>query len=227
MPIKKTSNNDKEISFMLEEYATLRELKINLDNKGDNRVNFFLATISGASVALGLLNQLTLPVELLFFLNASVFVGILFLGNITFARMVERHSRNIEYERGMNRVRRYFVDKYPSIEKYMFLPLYDDKPRFGYTLFDFKEKRWGITGLAPLVGIINSIVATVGVVVFARMVLLFPVLWSYGVGLLVFLIMAYSQYRYLVNRMKRKQISSDVHFPNPTNIKDLNSYGRR
>lgn len=116
MKPKKVPSNDNEISFMLEEYTTLRELKISLDSKGENRVNFYLATISGASVALGLLNQLSIPLELLYFLNAAVFIGILILGNITFARMVERTTRNTEYERGMNRIRRYFVDNYPNIK---------------------------------------------------------------------------------------------------------------
>jgi hypothetical protein len=116
--MKKQSKIDTEESatdFMLAEYATLRELRLNLDSLGESRMNFYLAVISGSVVGLGLLNQLSALAKTIFFINAAVIVGLLFLGSITFVRMLQRTVNIVEYTRGMNRIRRYFSEKNPDI----------------------------------------------------------------------------------------------------------------
>jgi len=204
---------------MLAEYNTLRELRQSLDTVGENRVNFFLATASGSVVGLALINQLSVQVEILFFLNGAVFVGLFSLGLITFARMVERSVNIILFTRGMNRIRRYFSDRHPAIERYLWLPVYDDKPSLKATLFDFKARRWSLTGLPPMVAIINSIITTVGSVILARIALNIVIEWSLIIGVGAFLLAMTFQYRYYSNRVQAKRQSTLINFPSPQKVK--------
>ncbi len=212
---KASPSEDKVVDFMLEEYATLREMRLSLDSLGESRVNFFLATISGAIVGLALINQLASYVEIIFFINGAIFVGLLLFGLVTFARMVERTVKNTSYSRGMNRIRRYFVEKHPEIEPYLWLPTSDDKPSFGYAVYNFKTKRLGLTGLAPMVAIINSIIATVGIVILMTIVLATPIFLTLLIGTIAFILVAATHYRYLVKRMKKMKEVIEVRFPSP------------
>jgi len=121
-------SEERASEFMLAEYATLRELRLSLDSLGESRMNFYLAAISGSVVGLGLLNQLSALSKTTFFINAAVIVGLFFFGTITFARMLQRTVKIVEYTRGMNRIRRYFAEKNPDITQYLWLSLYDDRP---------------------------------------------------------------------------------------------------
>ncbi len=207
--------------FMLAEYATLRRLHLGLGSLGENRVNFFLASISGSVVGLGLINQLSALAETVYFINGAVIVGLFFFGLITFARMIERTVKMTEYTRGMNRIRRYFVDKYPNIKQYLSLSLYDDTPAFEYRTFNFQTRRFSLTGLASMVGVINSIIATTGIVILARVVFILPAAWSVLIGMLTFLLITLAHYRYLVNRMRQKRDVMEVRFPTPYKMSEF------
>jgi hypothetical protein len=207
--------SEEAADFMLAEYTTLRELRLSLDSLGETRVNFFLATISGTVVGLGLINQLSGQLEIVFFINAAVFIGLLLFGLITFARMVERHASIIEYTRGMNRIRRFFAEKHPDIKPYLWLSIYDDKPSLGYAIYNRETRRLGLTGLAPMVGVINSIIATVGTSSFVRLVLVMPVVWCLLIGIVIFLLVILAQYKYLVDRMKQKRDTTEIRFAAP------------
>lgn len=204
------------INFLLAEYTTLRELRQNLDSLGESRVNFFLATVSGVIVGLALINQMPGEKEIIYFINGAAFIGLFWLGLITFTRMVERSINLVLYMRGMNRIRRYFVDRNLSIEKYLWLPKYDDKPSLGYGMYNPKLKRWSLTGLPPMMALINSILATVGAVMLARVVFNILSGWTLLIGVASFLIVLSSQYRYYANRVKRKRDETEIHFPTPT-----------
>ena len=220
--MKTQSNSETEESateFMLAEYATLRDLRLSLDSLGENRMNFYFAVISGAVVGLGLFNQLSGLAKTVFFINAAVIVGLLLLGSITFVRMLHRSVNIVEYTRAMNRIRHYFSDKNPDITPYLWLSprfsLYDDRPRLGYKVFDFQTRRLKLTGLAPMVGIINSIIATLGIVILTSTVFTLPVVWSVLIGLFTLLLILIAHYTYLVNYLKQKRDELEVRFPTP------------
>jgi hypothetical protein len=217
--LPKIDTEESATDFMLAEYATLRELRLSLDSLGESRMNFYLAVISGSVVGLGLLNQLSGLAKTIFFINAAVIVGLLFLGSITFVRMLQRTVNIVEYTRGMNRIRRFFSEKNPDITPYLWLSsrfsLYDDRPRIGYKVFDFQTRRLKFAGLAPMVGVINSIIATLGIVILTSTVFILPVAWSVLIGLFTFLLMLIAHYTYLVNYLKQKHDEMEVRFPTP------------
>ena len=125
----KSDTEEPATEFMLAEYATLRELRLSLDSLGESRMNFYLAAISGSVVGLGLLNQLSALAKTIFFINAAVIVGLLFLGSITFVRMVRRTVSKIELHPG-NESHQALLRQIsiPEITPYLWFSLYDDKP---------------------------------------------------------------------------------------------------
>jgi hypothetical protein len=201
------------VDFMLAEYSTLRESRHRLESVGENRVNFFLAIVSGAIVGLGLVNQLPGPTDIIYFVNIAIFISIFLLGLITFARMVERSINDIQYARAMNRIRRYFVDRNTTIEKYLWFPITDDKPSLHFSVFNFKTRRLSMIGLAPMIAIVNSMIALLGLSLLARVVWNLQIGWSLIIGIIAFVIVISAQFSYQASRIKAKNKEIDVHFP--------------
>jgi hypothetical protein len=197
----------------LEEYATLRERRQSLDQLGEGRVNFFLATISGTFVGLALLSQPSIVQETIHFISGAIIVGLLWIGFTIFARVVHRSVQLILLDSGMNRIRRYFVDRNPEVEKYLSFPIYDDKPSLQYSII--KEGQYSLRGLPPLVAIINSIIALVGTVLFSRVIIDVNNVLSLVCGVIVFGLVITAQYRYIVNQMRTEARSQreKVRFP--------------
>ncbi len=206
-------SDKQESEFMLAEYSTLRELRLSLDSLGENRVNFYMAAISGSIVGLALINQLSTYPDIVYFIDGTIIVALFLFGLITFARMVERNVRIISYTRGMNRIRRYFADKHPNIQPYLWLPITDDVPSFNYKSINLQKRKLSLSGLTPMVGVINSIIATAGIVILTRVVLDASTTGALLAGMLAFMIMTFLQYRYLASRMSRAKTLAEVRFP--------------
>jgi amino acid permease len=82
-------------------------------------------------------------------------------------------------------------------------------------VFDFKTCRLKLAGLAPMVGVINSIIATSGIVILTSAVFIMPIAWSVLIGLFTFLLVLIAHYAYLVNYLKQKRDEMEVRFPTP------------
>jgi hypothetical protein len=190
--------DEKELDAILAEYTTWRELLLNQESLGENRVNVFMAIVSGSFVGLALINQLTTYAEIIYFIDGAILLALLLIGIITFARMIERSITKNEYRINMNRIRRYLIERYPNTKEPIGAAIHD--PSFAVKVFDRQKGRLGLTGLAPIVGVINSVIATVGIVALTRMILAVPTIWSLAAGMLTFLLVTLAQYRYLVNR---------------------------
>ncbi len=146
--------------FLMAEYNTLKEFRANQVEQSQNRFNFFIALVSGALAIVALVNDRSAALNTpLFFIGVGITaLALLYLGVITFRRIIQTHIRTVEYTRGMNRVRRYFVEHYPEIATYLTFSIDDARPRLG-TLGNLTI---GATGLTSMVIFINTILATIG-----------------------------------------------------------------
>lgn len=189
---KATTADSSADQFLLDEYATLREFRQNTVTLRETRLNFFLAIISGAIVGLALLNQLSASglAEIVNFLTGVIMLGVFWIGLITFNTTIAANFRVVEYTRGMNRIRRYFVEQHTAIEKYVALPLSDQIPSFG-------DKMPMMTAL------INSLIGGTGISLFAHAVMGLATIGIYLVGALIFAIFLIGQYRYYLARVQQ------------------------
>lgn len=216
MDMKKQSKPEEHsLNFMLTEFETLRCLRSDISSIGESRVNVFLAAVSAGLVGLTLLNQssvLSVLGEVLPpLITCVVLAGLLFLGIITFGRAIERDINIKLYARGLNRIRRYFVQLDPDLREYLLLPISDDRPRF-------KSMGWLPSGgqflsLESMVAVINSTVATVAVSAFTTVILELENVEITAIAILAFLGVCVAQYRYMNSRLEKAENQTETRFP--------------
>ena len=203
---------EKVVDFMLAEYSALRDLRQNLVTLGENRFNLFLGAVSGALVGLALLHQLSGGnTEIMYLVDGAIITGLFFLGLITFVRTVEREIGITVYARGMNRVRRYFVEHNQNIKDYIILPISDDRPSF--QSIGFRPRGILAMGLPAMVAIINSVVAGIGALVFAKEILSLPTAWAIVIAVSIFIVISFAQNRYQATRITEMEKKTDIRFP--------------
>ena len=118
---------------------------------GDRYVTTYLTIISLATALLVGFGQLGTSFDALVSVEAPLFVVVLLVGTITFARLVERRARGIEYLRAINRVHCYFTNRDSNLRKYLYWPANDDCP-------PMQIKGTALGGLRDMVAGLNSLV---------------------------------------------------------------------
>jgi len=212
MASKKEIVEQEEIAdFMLVEYATLRVFRQDLLTLGENRLNFFLAAVSGAIVGLALLNQIPGHEEMVSSVSGIIIMSLLFIGLITFARMIERSIGVVIYTRGINCIRRWFAEQSPSIKEYLVLPMSDEEPTFRAT--GFLSKGTSSLGLPEVVAVVNSSIAGIGAAILAGESLGLQIGWVCVLGGSVFLVALLLQNIYHVVRTREAERKMVIRFP--------------
>jgi len=202
---------DSTLGFMLAEYETLRDLRASLVSQGESRVNFLLATISGAVVALALVNQGAYSKDIVITINAMILVGLFLLGLITYLRLVHRGIAITVYTRGINRIRRYFVERVPDIGDYLILPTSDDVPSLRYG--GFFSRGLGSVGLAGMVAIIDSIISVASVVLGLKIIFDQPIGIVLFAGLIAFAKTYLGHYVFHIVLLRKANKETQVRFP--------------
>lgn len=189
--------------FLMAEYTTLKEFRASQLEQSQNRFNFFLALVSGAVAIIALVSDQSssLSVSALLITIGTTALALLYLGVVTFRRIIQTHIRIVEYTRGMNRIRRYFVEHYPETAVYLTFSTDDTRPKLG-TLGSLTI---GATGLTSMVIFINTVLATVGFGFLLWQLMLSlgneqPVLLGL-LALLVVLLSLFGHRRYLRNQL--------------------------
>jgi len=214
---KQSKPEEHSLDFMLAEFETLRCLRSDMNSVGESRVNILLVAVSGGLVGLALLNESSGLKEVFPLITGVVLVGLFLLGLITFGRTIERDINMKLYARGLNRIRRYFVQLDPDLRKYLLLPISDDQPRFG--TMGWLPSGGQVFSLESMVAVINSTIVTVAVSAFAVRI---PELENLQVGIVIlaFLVVCGAHYRYMSNRFKQAENQAEnqlgIRFPSHT-----------
>jgi hypothetical protein len=200
------------MDIMLTEYKTLQELRSELITIGENRVNFFLAIVSGGLVGLSLLPQASPMGEINYLITGAVLIGFLILGFITLARTIERSIGVKKYARGMNRIRRYFAQLDPHLHAYFLLPISDDRPTF-------QSIGW-LTGgakflsLANIVAIINGILVSVTSSLYSYAIVGLRISDIVKLSILSFSLVYSLEFIYITARLSQAEKQTEVRFSN-------------
>jgi hypothetical protein len=202
------------VSFMLAEFATLQSLRADISSTGESRVNFFLVTVSAAIAGLGLLSKSPSMQWLLSVVAGPVLGGLLAFGLVTLLRATERAVNMTVYARGLNRIRRYFVELDPDVADHLILPIWDDTPSF--VGMGWLPDRWQFVGpllsLEGLVAVVNSVVASV--IVSANTLAIQQRWKAASRGSAIAFMAAYAvQAGYVYLRLKKAEDQVGVNFP--------------
>jgi hypothetical protein len=183
--------------FMLEEYKQIAKALSDLYPQKSNLLKFYITLISIVSTALGSLivlksGELTKIGIDYIDLELGQIIGILFgilaiVGGLIMCSAIGLRIEMLMYARTINCVRRYFADKYPSIKKYLVLPIHDEKP-------PFKEKRnRPFIQEVTMLALLNAILLTVSL----TLVFKIPTEGCYKIIYFIILIIAFLGQWYL------------------------------
>lgn len=196
------------VEFLLAEFETLRELRAKTIEWGEGRANLYLTIAAGAAGLLTLTNQFTSDPLSLYLTSFAILIGLFLLGVLIFARLVTREILVTNYTRGINRIRRYFLELDPSIRKYLILPASDDTPKY----YSVRPKK---AGLRTIVGLIVSIdAAALTSILFSFISGSHEISWPQVVSSIVVLVVTYILLdSYSGSRLRAAEDEADVQFP--------------
>jgi len=112
--------------IMTTEHYTLEGARASTISDANGRSSLFLSAVSSGLVALAFVGQVS-KMDQTFFVFALIrFPSLLFLGLVTFVRLLETALEDALYARGIARIRHYYTEIAPQTRPYFVLPTNDD-----------------------------------------------------------------------------------------------------
>jgi Ca2+/Na+ antiporter len=148
------------IQILTTEHFTLQSARGAAASESSSRSALFLTVLSAALVALALAAQVAKPREVL--LLALMALGVVFfLGMVTYLRVLSTAIEDYLYVREINRIRHFYVETVPGIERYFVLSHHDDDHSVHWSMGMHVGKRESLLTAAAAVGVVNSVVGGV------------------------------------------------------------------
>jgi hypothetical protein len=129
MPTKKTNDNvTSSERFLIEEYQMLRERFHNTRTEGISRINLFFTVTSAVLGGILLLDSKNSSFPSGFFQLVLLVILLILavIGYDIYLFMIARDRVSDRVERGMARIRRYFVERDKELEKFLVYTTYDN-----------------------------------------------------------------------------------------------------
>ena len=213
------------VSIMTTEHYNLQGGRSMTVSETSSRASLFLSTISSTLVALAFVAQVAHLGTAFFVFSLVLFPSLLFLGLVTFERVLQSSIEDTIYARGINRIRHLYLEYAPQMAPYFILSSYDDDAGMMNNMR--VQAGWWQTFLtmAGMVEVINSIIAGafVGLLLYAVLLAAFApfsqtpaalLLCAVG-GIVAFLIGVVLHQRYQIRQWKRVDLNLKVNFPTP------------
>lgn len=126
-PTKPDADSDaKLVQFLLAEQVLMQSALSGSISETGSRMTSFLAAVSGAVVALAFVAQLSTVTDALAVFALILLPTVLFLGLVTFERLLQLFLLETLCYRGMNRIRHFFLDQLPEARPWVTMSTFDD-----------------------------------------------------------------------------------------------------
>ena len=128
-PIRPTSQPEQRQAFMqalTTEHFTLQTARAVAVSEGNGRTALYIGALSSTLVALALVAQRSPLGEVFYAVALTVLPAVLFLGLVTYIRVLQNSIEDILYARAINRIRHYYTEIDPSQAHYFLLSGRDD-----------------------------------------------------------------------------------------------------
>ena len=127
-----------------------------------SEIDSFVAMVTVTFVALAFVSDSFRDVDRFLVIAILALIPVLLLGWAIFDRVARSRIQVVEYARMLNRTRRYFVDRFPEIERHVSGNVYDNVPDFGAVGRE-RPRMGALLANTGMIAILNS--ATVGAIV--------------------------------------------------------------
>jgi len=146
------------LTILTTEHYNLQSARAASISETSARTALFLSTVSSGLVALGFVAQV-LRGEGLYVFGLVLFPTLLFLGLVTFERVLQSSIQDIVSARGINRIRHFYAEIDPHAASYFILSTHDDQAG---TMADMgiRPSPWqSFVTLAGMVAVIDGVIA--------------------------------------------------------------------
>jgi hypothetical protein len=152
------------LSILVTEHFTLQGARSATISDANGRTSFFLGTLSGAVVALAFAAQIA-GVGMQFTVFGLILLPtMLFIGLVTFERLVQLQLENLNCVRAINRIRHYYMEVAPELAPHITLSPFDDLRGMMTSLGSYRERlEWWqmfVTN-AGMIAVVDGILAGV------------------------------------------------------------------
>jgi hypothetical protein len=199
MPTKKTNDNvTSSERFLIEEYQMLRERFHNTRTEGISRINLFFTVTSAVLGGILLLDSKNSSFPSGFFQLVLLVILLILavIGYDIYLFMIARDRVSDRVERGMARIRRYFVERDKELEKFLVYTTYDNP-----TTYLTRSNM----GLRRTVQIIESLIIALATCVIANMFALsytYIVVIGVAIFILTFIVLVFNARRLIKQELK-------------------------
>ncbi len=213
------------VSIITTEHYNLQTGRSMTISETTGRASLFLSTVSSTLVALAFVGQIAHLGVAFFVFSLVLFPSLLFLGLVTFERVLQSSIEDTIYARGINRLRHLYLEYAPQMEPYFILSRYDDSAGI-MTNMGVRGSWWQtFLSMPGMIEVINSILtgAFVGLLLYAIFLgasesfaktPLALVLCALG-GIAGFLLSIVLHQRYQLIQWQRADKHLAVRFPSP------------
>lgn len=205
------------IAIMTTEHYNLQTGRSMTIADANGRASLFLGTVSTSLVALAFVGQISRSGAGLgqaFYVFALVlFPALVFLGLVTFERVLQSGVEDVVYARGINRIRHLYQEHAPEMRPYFILSPHDDE--IGIISNMSMRSGWLQTFLstAGMIAVITSVLAGGFVGVLLAALFHLPLDMAIGAAALAFLAGVIVLQRYQWKQWLRNSATTEVLFP--------------
>ena len=201
------------VSIMTTEHYNLQTGRAMTISEANGRSSLFVGAVSSGLIALTFVGQISHLGTAFFVFSLVVIPTLLFMGLITFERVLQSGSADVIYARGINRIRHLYLEYAPQMQPYFILSSHDDTSLPMENLGAMHRSRWQVfLSMAGMMAVINSVLAGsfVGLLLAA---FTFPLWVCTSAGVVAFLVSVGIQQRYQSGQWMRVERILPALFP--------------
>lgn len=185
------------LQFLTTEHFTLQTGRSGTIGEANGRCSLYMSAVSGSLIALAFIGQMSALGEAFFVFGFVLLPSVLFLGWATFVRVLQLGLEDMVYARGINRIRHFYVELAPEMERYFILSTHDDTGSASLRHLGLALPWWQVfMTAAGVVEVINGVVAGVLAGMAAHQLAGLTLLPSTGAGIVAFVSIVTAQHAF-------------------------------
>lgn len=199
-------------SIVTTEHYNLQTGRAMTISEANGRSSLFVGAVSSGLIALTFVGQISHLGTAFFVFSLVVLPTLIFMGLITFERVLQSGSADFMYARGINRIRHLYLEYAPQLQPYFILSSHDDREEMLGS--EAMQASWiqVFLSTAGMIAVINSVLVGSFVGLLA-VVLTFPLWVCTSAGVVTFLVCVVIHQRYQWRQWMRLDRNISVLFP--------------
>ena len=200
------------ITMMTTEHYNLQSGRSMTVSDINGRTALFIGAVSSALIALAFIGNISHLGTAFFVFSLVLFPSLVFMGLVSFERVLQSEIEDIIYARGMNRIRHFYLEHAPQMHPYFVLSAHDDQG-VPYNL-GVHRSWWQIfLTTSGMITVINSVLVGGFVGLLLSALFSWPLLVCTSAGVVAFLLSIVLHQRYQWRQWKRLQRELPTQFP--------------